>query len=514
MVYTGDGVPADTVFEEVSSGYAYDDILMLPGFVSFGVEEVELTSRLTKNHTCRTPFVSSPMDTVTGSDMAIALALNGGLGILHCNNTVEEQVAMVSRVKRWENGFIMDPHVLGPNHRIADVDVIREKFGYSSVPITENGKLGGKLLGIVASRDIDFNPDRRLKLSEVMTKASELVVVYEPATLQEANKKLQESKVGKLPIVNKDFELVALVSRSDLKKNREYPLATKDANKQLLVGAAVKCDNTDADFDAKRFHKAEAAAITRAKALIEAGVDIICLDSFHGDSVLQEKILKELKSAFPKTDVIAGNVVTCKQAKALLDAGADALRVGMSPGSIGNRAEVTAMGRAQGTAVYKIAKYAKQHYDVPVIADGGIKFSGHLMKALALGASTAMGGSLFAGTEEAAGEYFYEESGVRVKAYRGMACKAVKQKCQEGPDVTFGVSAVVVDRGSVADLVQYNLVGIKHGMQDLGVKTIPDLHKSLYDGTLTMEVRSGAAIKEGNIHDLKLQINHRITGRA
>merc|ERR1719305_1917235 len=236
----------------------------------------------------------------------------------------------------------MDPHVLGPDHRIADVDVIREKFGYSSVPITENGKLGGKLLGIVASRDIDFNPDRRLKLSEVMTKASELIVVYEPATLQEANKKLQETKVGFLPIVNKDFELVALVSRSDLKKNREYPLASKDANKQLLVGAAVKCDNADADFDAMRFHKADAAALTRAKAL--------------------------------------------------LDAGADALRVGMSAGSIGHRANVTAMGRAQATAVYKVAKYAKKHYDVPVIADGGIKFSGHLMKALSLGASAAMVG--------------------------------------------------------------------------------------------------------------------------
>lgn len=509
MVYTGDGVSAETLFEQVSSGYAYDDILMMPGFVSFGVEEVDLTSRLTRNHICRTPFVSSPMDTVTGSEMAIAMALEGGLGIVHCNNTVEEQAAMVSRVKRWENGFIMDPHVLGPNHLIADMDAIKEKFGISSVPITANGKMGGKLLGIVASRDIDFNPDRNLKLSEVMTKGSELFVGYEPTTLEEANKKLRDAKVGKLPIVNQDFELVSLVSRSDLKKNRSYPLATKDANKQLLVGAAVKCDCANMDFET-----AEAAALTRAKALIDAGADIICLDSFHGDSVLQERTLKALKSAFPNTDVIAGNVVTCRQAKALLDAGADALRVGMSAGSIGHRAEVSAMGRAQATAVYKVAKYAKKHYDVPVIADGGIKFSGHLMKALSLGASAAMVGSLVAGTEEAPGEYYYSD-GVRVKAYRGMASKAVLQKgATEGPDVTFGVSAAVVDRGHVSGLMQYNLVGMKHGMQDLGFKSIPELHKNLYDGNLTMEVRSSSAIKEGNVHDLKRIVNHKITGRC
>merc|ERR1719161_1764187 len=208
----------------------------------------------------------------------------------------------------------MDPHVLGPNHLIADMDAIKEKFGISLVPITDNGKIGGKLLGIVASRDIDFNPDRNLKLSEVMTKGSELFVGYEPTTLEEANKKLRDAKVGKLPIVNQDFELVALISRNDLKKNREYPLASKDPNKQLLVAAAVKCDNTDADLDA-----AEEAALTRARALVEAGTDIICLDSFQGDSLLQEKVLKELKNAYPNVDVIAGNVVTCRQAKALLD---------------------------------------------------------------------------------------------------------------------------------------------------------------------------------------------------
>jgi IMP dehydrogenase len=507
MAYSGDGYPAEAVFEQVSSGYAYDDILIMPGMVSFGVEEVDLTSRITKNHICRTPLVSSPMDTVTGSDMAVALALHGGLGILHCNNTIEEQVSMVSRVKRWENGFIMDPYVLGENHRISDVDAIRERYGYSSVPITDNGRMGGKLLGIVTSRDIDFNPDRNLKLGEVMTKGSDLTVGYEPTTLQEANKKLQEAKVGKLPIVNQDFELVALISRNDLKKNREYPLASKDPNKQLLVAAAVKCDNTDADLDA-----AEEAALTRARALVEAGTDIICLDSFQGDSLLQEKVLKELKNAYPNVDVIAGNVVTCRQAKALLDAGADSLRVGMSAGSIGHRADVSAMGRAQATAVYKVAKYAKQHYDVPVIADGGVKFSGHIVKAISLGASAVMVGSLVAGTEEAPGDYYYQD-GVRVKAYRGMGSKGVLQKSAEAPDVTFGVSAAVVDRGSVSGLIPYNLMGMKHGLQDIGLKSIAELHKALYSGEMTMEVRSGAAIKEGNVHDLKRIVNHTITGR-
>jgi len=492
MGYTGDGYPATAIFEQVSSGYTYDDILMMPGMVAFGVDDVDLSSRVSKHHILRTPLVSSPMDTVTGADMAIAMALHGGLGLLHCNNEIEEQVAMVSRVKRFENGFIMDPYVLGPGHKISDCDQIREEFGYSSFPITENGRMGGKLLGIVTSRDTDFVKDRNTRLSEIMTQGSDLVVGYEPCTLQQANQKLQDTKVGKLPVVNQDFDLVAMLSRNDLKKNRDYPNASKDPNKQLLTGAAVKCDNSDSNLTG-----AEEAALTRAKSLVDAGADLICLDSFQGDSLLQEKVLKELKQAFPNVDVIAGNVVTCRQAKALLDAGADSLRVGMSAGSIGHRVDVSAMGRAQATAVYKVAKYAKQRYDVPVIADGGIKFSGHIVKALTLGASACMVGSLIAGTEEAPGEYFYQD-GVRVKAYRGMASKAVLQK-----EVSFGVSAAVVDRGSIGGLLPYNLMGVKHGFQDLGIKTISGIHTALYDGSLTMEVRSGSAIKEGNVHDLK-----------
>merc|ERR1719261_1490895 len=337
MANNGDGWPADAIFEQVSSGYTYDDILLMPGF---GIDDVDLTSRLSKTISLRTPLVSSPMDTVTGPQMAIAMALHGGIGVLHNNNTVEEQVSDVARVKRFENGFIMDPYVLGPSHRIADVDEICDKFGYSSIPVTENGRMGGKLLGIVTSRDIDFVNDRTARLSEIMTKGSDLVVGYEPTTLQEANKKLQESKVGKLPIVNNDFDLVALLSRNDLKKNRDYPQASKDANKQLLCGAAVNCDNVDEDLKG-----AQEECLERARALVEAGADVITLDSFQGDSLLQADVVKQLKNAYPAVDIMAGNVVTCRQAKSLLDAGCDSLRVGMSAGSIGHRVDVSAMGR-------------------------------------------------------------------------------------------------------------------------------------------------------------------------
>lgn len=253
-------------------------------------------------------------------------------------------------------------------------------------------------------------------------------------------------------------------------------------------------------------------ALSRASKLIAAGVDAICLDSLQGNSVFQEEAIKLLKQSHPNVDIIAGNAVTVTQAKRLLDAGADAIRVGMSAGAAGNRNNVSAMGRSQASAVYHIAKYAKEHYDVPVIADGGVKNSGHVMKALALGASSVMVGSMLAGTEEAPGHYFFHE-GVRVKPFRGMASRTVFQeqakargsqspgKWEESPPA-YGVSGVVVDKGSVNTMLPYTLKGVQHGLQDLGYQSVKDCQTALYDGKLTMEVRSSCAIVEGNVHDL------------
>jgi len=502
----GDGWKADEVFDG-ANGYAYDDLIFLPGHISFAIDEVDMTSKVTRNITLRTPILSSPMDTVTEAPMAIALALLGGMGIIHANQTIDSQASMVSKVKRYENGFIMDPYVLGPNNTVADVDTIKQKYGYSSIPITENGQLGGVLVGIITSRDIDMITDRNLKVMDIMS--TDLVVGREPITLTEANQKLQSSKVGKLPILNKDGELVAMISRNDLKKNKTFPHATKDQNKQLRVAAAVPTVEGQDEW-------------ARAEALVAAGADLIVLDSEQGDSDIQIKMLKKFKHHFPTVDVVAGNVVSCRQCKPLLDAGADGLRVGMGASSVGTSGEVSAIGRPQATAVYSIAKYAKQNYGVPVIADGGIGNSGQLMKAVALGASSVICGSMFAGSEESPGEYFYHE-GMRVKSFRGMrTMPQIRRNSSATPkhsgvsnpfplmesptpskNVRLGVSAAVVDKGSVHNLIPYIIMGVKHGMQDMGIKKVPILHDALYSGQLRMECRSSSAQKEGAVHDLK-----------
>lgn len=403
-----DGWTAEKIFDGLKQGaLTYDDIIFLPGYISFGVDKVDLSSKISRHIEVKTPICSSPMDTVTGAEMAIIMALLGGIGFIHGNQDPAIQAAMVSQVKRYENGFIMNPAVLGPNNSLKELDAMKETNGFSSVPITDNGKLGGNLIGIVTSRDIDLLEDRTLRMKDVMT--TDLVVGHEPISLPEANKMLQEAKVGKLPIVNSDNELVALITRADLKTNKDYPLASKDSNKQLLVGAAIPILQSDPTNE---------LAWARAQAVIEAGADVLCLDADQGDSTSQIEFLRRIKEAYPNVDVIAGNVVSCRQAKALLDADADAIKVGMGSGSGSISAEVSAIGRPQATAVYSVAKYARENYGIPVLADGGVGNSGQMMKALALGASAVVCGSMLAGTEEAPGEYFYHQ-GLRVKAFRG-----------------------------------------------------------------------------------------------
>jgi len=485
-----DGFSAEEVFSSVS-GITYNDFIILPGFIDFGPDEVDLETNFTRNIRLKRPLVSSPMDTVSEGKMAIALALLGGIGIIHYNNTIEEQAEEVRKVKRYENGFITDPICLSPEHTIDDVCRIKEKYGFAGIPITENGQMNSRLIGIVTNRDIDFEKDTSKKVREVMT--TNLFTAKKGISLSEANKILRESKKGKLPIIDEGGRLVSLMSRSDLLKNREYPFSSKDNKKQLMVGAAISTRDESKE---------------RLVSLIEAGINVVVIDSAQGNSSYQIEMIKYIKKTYPEIDVIGGNVVTAEQSDNLIKAGADALRIGMGPGSICTTQQTMACGRSQGTAVYRTAKQARSK-GIPVMADGGIANIGHLAKCIAIGASCGMMGSMFAGTNEAPGEYYYE-GGMRLKKYRGMASLEAMEKGgakryfaeDTKIKVAQGVSGSVVDKGSMFDYVPYIIQGLKHSLQDMGVRSISELHDRMYSGDLRFEMRSLSAQIEGNVHDL------------
>ena len=427
--------------------------------------------------------------------MAKAMAILGGLGVLHNNCTVDHQALMVKKVKTFRHGFIRSPKSVSPDTPIAEVQAAASRIGISGILVTHDGTHHGRLLGIVCSKDTDYVADKSLPVSACMVKRDNMVVAKHPITLEDAKAKLNASRKGYLPVVDNLGNVVSLCSRRDAARARTFPNSSLDATGSLLCGAATGTRPDDRH---------------RVDKLVRAGVDVLVLDSSQGNSIYQIDFLRWVKATYPKVEVIAGNVVTADQAKNLIDAGADGLRIGMGSGSICITQEVLACGRPQATAVYHVSKYAKTR-GVPTIADGGLRSVGDVCKALALGASCAMLGSMLSGTTETPGEFFYKD-GVRLKTYRGMgSLEAMSQGKESGKrylseneavQVAQGVSGTVVDKGSVYRLIPYVLKGLQQSAQDMGERTFDGVRNSMWAGQLLFERRSATAQGEGGVHSM------------
>ena len=465
-------------------GLTFDDVLLIPAKSDVTPNMVSLETRLTANIRLNTPVLTAAMDTVTDSRMAIAIAREGGIGIIHKNMSIEQQANEVDKVKRSENGVIVDPFSLTADRLVADADALMGKFRISGVPIVD-GK--NKLVGIITNRDMRFLTDFNTKISEVMTKDN-LITAPVGTTLEQAQEILRKNKIEKLPIVDENGILKGLITIKDIEKSVKFPNSARDARGRLLCGAGVGVT---------------ANMLERAKALIDAQVDVLVLDSAHGHSANIINALKKLKAEFPDTPVIAGNIATAEAAEELIAAGADCLKVGIGPGSICTTRVVAGIGVPQITAVYDVACVAKK-YNIPVIADGGIKYSGDIVKALAAGADCVMLGSLLAGCEEAPGETEIYQ-GRQFKVYRGMgslgamAAGSTDRYFQEGAKklVPEGVEGRVPYKGALADTIFQLIGGIRAGMGYCGCPTIPELWEKAKFVRIT-----GAGLKESHPHDI------------
>ena len=448
----------------IGEGITFDDVLLVPAYSEVIPNQVELSTCLTKTIKLNIPLMSAGMDTVTEHRMAIAMARQGGIGIIHKNMSIEQQAEEVDKVKRSENGVITDPFSLSPEHTLKDADELMGKFRISGVPITE----GKKLVGIITNRDLKFEEDFSRKIKECMT-SEHLVTAREGITMQEAKQILAKARVEKLPIVDGEFNLKGLITIKDIEKQIKYPLSAKDKQGRLLCGAGVGIT---------------ANVLDRVKALVDVKVDVLVLDSAHGHSANVIRCVKMIKEAFPDLQVVAGNVATREATKALIDAGVDAVKVGIGPGSICTTRVVAGIGVPQITAVMDCYSVAKE-YGVPIIADGGIKYSGDVTKAIAAGGSVCMMGSLFAGCDESPGTFELYQ-GRKYKVYRGMGSIAAMENGSKDRYfqsdakklVPEGVEGRVAYKGLVEDTVFQLLGGLRAGMGYCGAKDIPTLQET------------------------------------
>ena len=448
----------------IGEGITFDDVLLVPAYSEVIPNQVDLTTYLTKKIKLNIPLMSAGMDTVTEHRMAIAMARQGGIGIIHKNMSIKEQAEEVDKVKRSENGVITDPFSLSPEHTLKDADELMAKFRISGVPITE----GRKLVGIITNRDLKFEEDFSRKIKECMT-SKNLVTAREGITMVEAKKILAKARVEKLPIVDEDFNLKGLITIKDIEKQIKYPMSAKDAQGRLLCGAALGIT---------------ANVLERAAALVEAKVDVVVLDSAHGHSANVIRCVKMLKEAYPDLQVIAGNVATGEAARALIEAGADAVKVGIGPGSICTTRVVAGIGVPQISAVMDCYAVAKE-YGVPIIADGGIKYSGDVTKAIAAGGNVCMMGSMFAGCDESPGDFELYQ-GRKYKVYRGMGSIAAMENGSKDRYfqtdakklVPEGVEGRVAYKGLVEDTVFQLLGGLRSGMGYCGAKDIKTLQET------------------------------------
>ncbi len=469
----------------IGEGITFDDVLLVPAYSEVTPNMVDLSTHLTRTIKLNIPMMSASMDTVTEHRMAIAMARQGGIGIIHKNMSIEEQAEEVDKVKRSENGVITDPFSLSPEHTLQDADNLMAKFRISGVPITENGKL----VGIITNRDLKFEEDFSKKIKESMT-SEELITAREGITLEEAKKILAKARKEKLPIVDANFSLKGLITIKDIEKQIKYPQSAKDTQGRLLCGAGVGITSN---------------MMERVEALVNAKVDVVVVDSAHGHSKNILESVKKIKATFPGLQVIAGNIATADATKALIEAGVDAVKVGIGPGSICTTRVVAGIGVPQITAIMDCYSAARES-GIPIIADGGIKYSGDMTKAIAAGANVCMMGSIFAGCDESPGTFELYQ-GRKYKVYRGMGSLAAMENGSKDRYfqqdakklVPEGVEGRVAYKGTVEDTVFQLIGGLRSGMGYCGAPTIEDLKEN---GKFVKI--SAASLKESHPHDIHI----------